>query len=166
MWLLDLLPPGMLFRGLLYFIVHVNRRCLQFADKSCTFLVLRCPFPPGLRLYPHFSYPPNFQQKLIWPWGKSSQHWLRSGTSSKYPIVLSVHCILLLPLSFILSLPLILPAPHSHSPLYYSYEFHTDPHLLLIADGCAAARGGFHNMVIVNCRHLYGWVHDPHLQIQ
>ena len=35
------------FRGLLYLMVYVKHRCPLFADKSCTFLSLRHPFPPG-----------------------------------------------------------------------------------------------------------------------
>lgn len=62
MWLLGLPRHGMLFRGLLYFMVHVNRQGLQFADKSCTFLPPRCPFPPGLRLSPA-NLPPKLPIK-------------------------------------------------------------------------------------------------------
>lgn len=94
----------MLLRGLLYFMVHVNRQCPQFADKSCTFLLLRCPFPPCLQPSPTSLLPPKLPIKTNLSSREIKPTWLRSGTNSKYPIVLSIHCILPLPLCLSLSL--------------------------------------------------------------
>lgn len=141
MWLLGLPRHGMLFRGLLYFMVHVNRQCLQFADKSCTFLPLRCPFPPSLRLSPTSLLPPklpiktNLASREIKPTLSEEWHQLQVSycafctSHSATPLV-----------SF--SLPPILSATHSNSPLCYGHLSLPDPHLPLTADECAAAKKG------------------------
>lgn len=131
----------MLFRGLLYFIVHVNCQCRLFADKSCIFLPLRCPFPLGLQLSPTSLLPP----KLLIKTNLASREIKPTFTKEWHQLQVS-HCAFCIshsttpPLSLTLSLPLILSATHSNSPLCYGYFFLPDPHLPLIADECAAAK--------------------------
>lgn len=154
----------MLLRGLLYFMVHVNRQCPQFADKSCTFLPLRCPFPPGLRLSPTSLLPPklpiktNLAPREIKPTSAEDWHQLQASrcafrTSDAPPPSLSL-C-----LSF--SRPLA-QTPHSAAAISFSLT-PTCPSLQM---NVQLQKRGFHNMVIVSTGHLYGWVHDPHSQIQ
>lgn len=105
----------MLFRGLLYFMVHVNRQCPQFADKSCTRLPLRCPFPPGLRLSPTSLSPPklpiktNLASREIKP--TLAEEWHQLQVSHCAFCISHIHD------SPTLSVPLILSAIHSNSQL-------------------------------------------------
>ena len=165
MWLLDLLPTGMLFRGLLHFIVQLSvpTVCWQIMYFPCS----EVPLSSWITTLPTRLLTPSFQQKLIWPWGKSSQCWLRSGTSSKYPIVLSVHRILLLPLCLSFSRGLSFSLPLTPTPHFTTAMNSTlTPICSSLQMNVQLQEGGFHNMVIVNSGHLYGWVHDPHSQIQ
>lgn len=156
----------MLFRGLLYFMVHANRRCPQFADKSCTCLPLWCPFPPGLRLSPTSLLSPKLPIKT-----NLASREIKPTLAEEWHQLQVSHCAFCIwhsttPLTF--CLPLILSAILSNSLLCYGYFFLPDPHLpsALLQMNAQLQKRPFHNMVIVYPGHLYGWVHDPNSQIQ
>lgn len=124
MWLLELPQPGMLFRGLLYFMRSVSARCLLTNHVRSSLWGTPCLLANDS--HPQVSYPPKLAIKTNLACGE-----IKPSLAEEWHQLQVSHCAFCTllsitpPLSFTLSLPPFLSATNSNSPL--SYEFLPDP---------------------------------------
>lgn len=117
MWLLELPQPGMLFRGLLYFMRSVSARCLLTNHVRSSLWGTPCLLANDS--HPQVSYPPKLAIKTNLACGE-----IKPSLAEEWHQLQVSHCAFCTllsitpPLSFTLSLPPFLSATNSNSPTF------------------------------------------------